>query len=166
MEEWLTYQNIKDVVLFILAIWGATLSTFNLWQSIHKNRRCVEVCASTAIPAYDNSNLGNCFAEIKATNTGNRPVTVNTLVFELPNKARLFPTTLQGLPGMQNKPLPVTLNDGESVRHHISYHVIANTLISSGRNDITELTPICEDSAGGIHKGKPWIINPSEMLKM
>lgn len=167
MEEWLTFHNIKDVTLFILAIWGAALSTFNWRQAVQKNRRCVEVSTVTAMPAYGDGNLGTCYAEIKATNTGHRPVTVTTIVFELPDNARLFPTALQGLPGMQNTPLPVTLKDGESVRHHISYRDIANALINSGRNNITELTPICEDSTGGIHRGKPWRdVNPEEMRKL
>ena len=166
MEELFTYDNIKDVVIFLLAIWGAVLSTINWRQNTDKNKRCIKVTASTAMPAYETGDLGDCYAEIKATNTGHRSVTVNRLFFELPDKATLVLISSQGLPGVSNPQFPVTLADGESVSCYISYRDIASALVNSNRSEKVRLTPVCEDSASGVYKGEAWDVDPAEFSKM
>ncbi|WP_162913151.1 hypothetical protein [Rhodospirillaceae bacterium SYSU D60014] len=166
MEDSLTLTSIKDVLLFLLAIYGAVLSTFNWRQSIRRERRTIHVDLSTAMPAYNDGRIGQCFAKLEATNTGYRAVTVTTLTLELPEGGRLFPTAANGFPGMADTVLPATLSDGQSAQLFLAYRDIAVALVQSGRAGTTKLTPICEDSARGIYKGKSWEVNPVEFSRM
>jgi hypothetical protein len=165
MPEWLTFATVKDVLLALLAFYGAALSTFNRRQAVRKDRRSVAVKVSTAIPAYGH-NVGPCFAKLEAVNTGHRSVTITTLAFELPTGSRLFPTSWSSNPGVVDTPLPVALSDGQSAHIFIAYAGIAAALIQSGRNGKTRVTPIAEDSVGNIYKGNPWDVDPNEFSRM
>jgi hypothetical protein len=78
---WSMFSVIKDVVLFVIAIYGAVLSTFNWRQAVRKERR--------EIVLHENKIFGTI-----------------------------------------------------------------------------KLTPVCEDSAGGIYKGKPRDVDPDELLQL
>jgi hypothetical protein len=162
MQEWLT---IKEFILFLLAIYGAALSTFNWRQNVRKVRRMVEVKMSTAMLAYENC-LGAPIAQIEVTNVGHRDVTISRIAIELPDKARLFTRTSHSIPGMPDTSLPVTLSDGESARLYYSYEDIGTALIDSGRTKKIKITPVCENSAGDVYKGNSWEVDPSEFVCM
>jgi hypothetical protein len=111
--------------------------------------------------------LGDAFAVLTATNIGHRTVTVRDLTFELPSGGRLYTMATMARPGMANTPLPAILSDGESARLYMAYREIGEALLQSGRTEKTDLTPVAEDSAGGIYKGKPWKrIDPHEFARM
>lgn len=162
MQEWLT---IKDIILFLVAIYGAALSTFNWRQNVRKEKRTVEVKMSTAMPAYE-SRLGAPIAQIEVTNTGHRNVTITTIALQLPTKARIFATSPHRIPGMADTSLPVTLSDGQSARLHFPYEDIGAALINSGRTGKIKVTPVCENSTGDVYKGEPWEVDPSEFVRM
>jgi hypothetical protein len=162
----MTFSTLKDVVLFLLAIYGAVLSTFNWRQSVRRDRRTVTVSLSTALPAYNDGRLGQAFARLQATNHGHRTVTITTLTIELPTGGRLFPTTASEFPGMSDTPLPAPLSDGQSAHLFLSYRDIAAALIQSGRTEKVTLVPVCEDSVGGIYEGEPWEVDPGEFSRM
>lgn len=50
MPDWLTWSLAKDVVLALLAAYGAILSTLNWRQARDKERRQVKVALSTVVP--------------------------------------------------------------------------------------------------------------------
>jgi hypothetical protein len=79
MNTWLTWSVIKDGLLFLLALWGAALSTFNWWQAVRKERREIKITASTVMLTYPTGHLGEPFAIIEATNIGHRAVMVTNL---------------------------------------------------------------------------------------
>ena len=165
MEEWPTY-SIKDVLLFLLAVYGAVLSTFNWRQAVRREKRTINVKMSTAMPTFEDGHVGPCFAMIEATNSGHRTVTITTLALELPTGARMFATTPNSFPGRPDTALPANLSDGQSAYLYLSYQDIAGALIQSGRNERTKVIPVCEDSVGGVYKGNPWEVDPDEFSRM
>ena len=165
MPDWLTFPVVKDVLLALLALYGAALSTFNYCQSVRKERRTIEVNLSSVAPTYDDGNVGQCFAKVEATNAGHRAVTVRSLRLELATGAHLISLS-DGIPGMPDTPLPATLADGQSAHKLLSYQGIAAALVQTGRTKKTKVTPVCEDSVGGIYKGKPWEVDPAEFSRL
>jgi hypothetical protein len=166
MSSWSLWTGIKDVLLFLLALYGAVLSTINWRQAVHKERREMVVSISSVIPVWHGGHSGNAFAKIEATNVGQRPVTVTTLALELLTGSRMFPAVALPMLGMPNTPLPVSLSDGQSAHCSISYKDIAAALLQHRISERTRLTPICLDSAGSIYKGIPWDVDPHEFSNM
>lgn len=160
-----TFGLVKDVILFALALYGAALSTFNFRQAVRKERRQIAVRFSTAMPTYG-SQVGPAFAVLEATNIGQRSVTVHTLVLELEGGARLFPTVLDPFPGIPDTPLPITLGDGETARRYMPYQDIGSALLQLTPDGKAKVTPVCEDSAGGVHRGKAVEFDPAEWSRM
>lgn len=78
----------------------------------------------------------------------------------------MFPAMAAGFPGLPNTTLPAMLADGQSAFSYISYREIGEVLIHSGRTRKIKLVPVCEDSAGGAYRGKPWEVDPAEVSRM
>ncbi|MBI5132085.1 MAG: hypothetical protein HZA66_21795 [Rhodopseudomonas palustris] len=166
MDGRLEFSTVKDVVLFVLAIYAAALSTWNLVQALRKDRRLVRVTAGTKVPVIG-SELGSSWAHLQAINIGQRAVTISVLSFEVAPGKRIFNFRDDGRPdGMVDTPLPSTISDGQSVQAHFSYKDIGQAMISSGLRTPSRLVPVCEDSAGGIHRGEAWEVDPIEFLSM
>ncbi|MGH6856178.1 MAG: hypothetical protein ACRECP_00695 [Methylocella sp.] len=165
MNTWLTWSVLKDALLFLLALWGAALSTFNWRQAVRKERREIRVAVSTVFPTYNTGQVGEPFAMIEATNIGHRAVTVKTLTFELPTGGRMYPIRKNTFPGMSDTALPASLSDGQSAHLLMSFRDIAAGLLQDNKFGTIKLTPVCVDSAGGIYNGEPWDVDPNEFLK-
>ncbi len=163
VETW--FPVVRDVALFVIAIYGAALSTFNWRQAARKDRREITVSASTAIPTCGNQ-LGAPYAKLEAVNTGHRVVTVKTLTFETPSGARLAPMQVDRFPGMPDTRLPVSLSDGQSAHMLLPYSDIAEALFGNGQSGKTKLTPVCVDSADNVYRGEAWDVDPREFLRM
>jgi hypothetical protein len=155
----------KEVVLFALAIYGAVLSTWNLIKAIRKDRRAVRVTAGSKIPVT-NGQTGATWAHIEATNVGQRPVTITMITLELEGGGRLFNMRNASHQGMEDTALPITLTDGQTARLHQAYADIGQALMSKGLIGKSKITPICEDSAGGIHRGEAWHVDAREIVRM
>ena len=160
----MTFTITKEGVLFALAIYGAVLSTWNLISALLKNQRAVRVTTNNKIPVY-NGELGAPWAHIEATNIGQRAVTITMLAFELEGGGRLFNLYKASPPGMEDTVLPITLTDGQTARLHQAHADIAQALMTKGLTGKCKLTPICEDSAGGIHRGEAWDVDPKELVR-
>jgi hypothetical protein len=163
MTNW---PAVKELILFVLAIYAAGLSTFNLFQAVRRNRRTVLIAAGTKLPVI-NGEVGAAWANIEVTNVGQRPVTIKVIAFELEGGARLFKMR-QGLQplGLEDTELPITLADGQTARLHHAYVDIGQALMSHGQTLYNcKLTPICEDTAGGVHRGTPWIVDPKQLVR-
>jgi hypothetical protein len=163
MQTW--FPVVRDVVLFLIAIYGAALSTFNWRQAAKKDRREITVSASTAMQTYGDQ-LGAPYAKLEAVNTGHRVVTVKTLTFETPTGARLAPMLADRFPGMPDTRLPASLSDGQSAHILLRYSDIAEALIGNGQAEKIKLTPVCVDSAGNVYRGKAWDVDPREFQQI
>lgn len=161
-----TFEITRDLILLGLALFGAGLSVFNFFHARERERRKVRVCMNTVTPAYDDGTVGRPHARIEATNIGHRDVTVTNIYIELPNGGKMFAMTRDGLPGVRDTALPITLSDGDVAYFHAAYVDLAEALLSSGRDESLPLTPVAEDTSGGIHRGKPWKISAAELFSI
>ncbi len=163
--NWNQYANLKDVVLFLLAIYAAILSTLNFVQARRKERRSIRVRMSTSLPAYG-PELGPPHLTIEAVNDGHREVTVDTLTIELPDGGHLATFTPGGLPGYPDTPLPARLGEGDVARKLFSYGAVGRALLGRGISNKIAVTPVCKDTVGGQYRGAPWEVDPHEWVRM
>ncbi|MFI0847767.1 hypothetical protein [Mesorhizobium sp. IMUNJ 23232] len=162
MPEW--FGPSKDVVLLVLAVWGAALSTFNWWSARSKESRRIKVWLTTKIPTYTSGEMGHPFVCVEAVNVGHRPVKIDYLAVELPDGRTLLPMFHNELPGMPNTKLPVTLGDGESAILAFPYSEVGHGLRQIGV-ERTRIRPLATDTAGNKHRGKSWKVTASEMIE-
>jgi hypothetical protein len=163
----MSFATAKDLILFLLAIYAAALSTWNLVQALRKDRRNVRVTAGTKMPVMSNGELGRTWAHLEATNVGQRPVTISLLTFEIAPGKRIFGTGHDGRPdGMEDTQLPASLTDGQTARRHFAYADVGSALLSEGQRGPCKITPICEDTAGGIYRGEARDVDLSELVGM
>ncbi len=108
-----------DLILLVIAAWGAILSSYLGIRELRKERRQIRVF-------LDHIEWVDRFQMI-VVNTGHRPVTIVTVavrpINELaPSENRpIYPSNEDG----QNSPsLPVLLNDGESISFLMPEHVV------------------------------------------
>lgn len=160
------FEITRDLILLGVGLFGAGLSIFNYFQTKDRDRRKMRITMGTAMPTYPDGTIGRPHAQIEATNIGQRPITVSNIYIEVPNNGRMFPIDGNGFPGVPDTMLPATLSDGDTAHRCYAYIDIAQALQSSGRDATVTLTPVAEDSAGGVHKGEPWTTSPSELIKV
>lgn len=161
MPEW--FGPSKDILLLILAVWGAALSTFNWWSARSKESRQIKVSLTTKIPTYTSGEMGTTFACVEAVNVGHRPVKIDYLAIELPDGRTLLPMFHNELPGMPNTKLPVILGDGESAILAYPYSEIGHGL-RRAHVERTHIYPIATDTAGNKHRGKAWKVTAKELI--
>jgi hypothetical protein len=169
IPEWLwrllDWPHIRDAVLFVLSLWGAGLSTYNLWAAKRKDGRYLKVSFRTVMQTFTDGNLGEPYAQIEVVNVGHRPVTVSLISFERVDGGRIFATAELGIVGISNTKLPVTLSDGETAHWLMSYQDIGRGLLHHGNGAIEKLTPVCEDTARNVYRGEPWEVNPEQLAR-
>jgi hypothetical protein len=152
----------KDLGLLALALYGAILSTINWRHSAKRDAAQIKVVAGM-LPAWG-SQAGPPYARVEAINLGQRSVTIDILTLELPSGARMFTPYKSGIAGLESTRLPATLNDGETARYIVSCDEIGRALRSHGLGRGTRLTPVCVDTAGRVTRGKPWEVDPDQLL--
>jgi pseudouridine-5'-phosphate glycosidase len=71
-----------------------------------------------------------------------------------------------GFPGYKSTSLPAVLSDGATAITVMSYGDIAAALRGIGSGNNVKITPVAEDSLGGVHRGEPFDVDISEYEKM
>lgn len=161
MPEWFTFAALKEPILFLLAIYGAVLSTINWLDSRKKDQRTIRVKMTTAMPTFG-SQVGEAVARIEVTNAGHRNVTISLIALELPDGRRLFSTQAHNPLSQLDSALPITLADGQIALLHLSYAYIGRALINAGHKVSLKVVPVCESSTGDSYRGKGWTIDPQD----
>lgn len=85
MPPW--FPEVKDVVLLVIAVWGAALSTFNWWTGRLKERRNIRLKLSTYTPVFQNGTLGQRYVRVTAVNAGHRAVKIDHLALALKERS-------------------------------------------------------------------------------
>ncbi|MFH1342868.1 MAG: hypothetical protein ABIL01_16955 [Pseudomonadota bacterium] len=157
----------KETVLFVLAIYGAGLSTWNLFTTRRKERRAVRVAMGTKMPMGTGSERdGRAFAHLEVTNSGHRPVTITRIGLQLPDGKWLHPGLSRRHDALGDTEMPITLADGQTARLHYAYADIAEAIIRGFGGSQTRVVPFAEDSVGNTHRGKSWDVDPAEFARM
>lgn len=160
------FEIARDVILLALGLFGTGLSIFNYVDARAKNKRQIKVTLSTAMPAYGDGTVGLTYAKVEATNIGHRDVVITSLFLESSEGGRLTTFEIGVFPGIPDTRLPIVLTDGHTAHRFYAYRDIGEVLRNSRRNGKQKITPVCEDSSGGIHRGKSWDIDPAEFIGM
>ena len=155
----------KDLGLLALALYGAILSTINWRHAARRDAAQIKVVIGTLWPATG-SRPGPPYLKVDAINLGPRSVTIDILTLELPSGARIFTPYTSGMAELGSTRLPASLDDGQRARYIVSYEEVGRALRSHGLGHGTKLTPVCVDTAGRVTKGKPWEVDPDELLRM
>jgi hypothetical protein len=157
--DWTTF---KEIGLFLLAVYAATLSTVNYLRAQQKDKRSIKVTFNTVTPTYG-PNLGPPHAQLVATNSGHRTVVVTQLRFETKDGRGLvsFRPSL-----FQDSGLPATLEEGQSAMKHYGYADVAQALMQDGPGRHARIIPVCEDSLGAKYRGDPVDIDLVEWMAM
>jgi hypothetical protein len=150
----------KDIVLAVIALYGASLATMNYFTMKKKDQRQVKVTTSTLVPTSGITE-GVAYLRLQATNVGQRSVTVSSLYLELEGGGAMHPTSMGTLPGVRDTQLPATLADGQSAFWVMPYEDVYGSLAESGRNGVVKATPVCQDSSGTSYRGEVITIDPS-----
>jgi hypothetical protein len=155
----------KDLALLALALYGAILSTINWRHAARREATQIKLVIGMMRPATG-SQPGPSYARVEAINVCQRTVMIEILTLELPSGARMFTPYTSGIAGLESTRLPASLDDGETARYVVSCEEIGRALRSHGLGRGTKLTPVCVDTAGRVYKGKPWEVDPDELLRM
>lgn len=107
--DWLNFQNIKDVVIGLVAIYGAGPSTFNWRQGALCDRRNLKVSFRIDQSKYTFEGT----ATLVVTNIGHCVVVVSSAFLELDDGERLLISDHRYKEGpIKSTELPCTLSDG------------------------------------------------------
>jgi hypothetical protein len=155
----------KDVVLFALALYAAILSTINWRHAARREARQIKLVMRTVMPT-SGSRVGPPYAKVEAINVGHRAIMIDILTLELPSGARMFTGYGSDIAGLESTRMPASLNDGEIAQYIVSYEDIGRALRSHALGRGAKLTPVCVDTAGNVYRGKPWKVDPDEILQM
>lgn len=161
----MSFSIVKDIVLAVLAVYGAILSTINFRQASLKDKRRVQVKLSTGIPTFDNGSIGNAYFKIEAVNIGHRSVTMTSLSFLVKGR-HMAPIQDDKFEASQNSIFPTKLADGESAQILMAYRDVGESLIAQFGRDEIEITPFCEESTGNKYIGKQDKLRPHELIIM
>lgn len=149
----------KDLVLFVLATYGAVLSTVTVGLTFLRNRRKLRVTCTVAY--YMDVTRFDPYVQIVAVNLGRRPVTVTSIGWTVPNgKYMLASPSVDDVQARTNTPLPATLSDGESAKMMVSLAKLKAGLREANLKGDVALLPQVGDSAGSTHEGKAFILDP------
>jgi hypothetical protein len=157
MDIWPSWASpAKDVLLALIALYGAVLSTINWRQASRKERRVMKVEVAYATPFVGTQFLDDHIRVI-ATNVGHRKVTVTMLGLEV-NSRRLVTLPGRQIMDLGDTALPATLDDGERAIVHYVRRDVGQRLLND-RPGKHKLVPYCEDTTGTVYRGKGFSVD-------
>lgn len=155
-----TFDQLKEWALLLLALYGAALSTFNWYYERSKTKRVVRVTHGYKYPITYTGDIGPEYLEIRATNAGERQVTIATLTLEHPNGG-WFANQVDAIHGLEDTARPFALSDGETGSAHFSMLGLRSALRRNGFTMHTTVRPLAVDTLGTRYRGAPIGIDPS-----
>jgi len=170
MEWWNDWG--KDVVVALIAIYGAALSTINWWQARRKDQRTLRLDWDDHI--HRNVPDGRFFGStksvpvliVKATNTGYRSVPVAALGIELEDGTPLR----TDYDGSRTTRLPAQIGDGAVASAWIDEEEVLRALQRELKRDdraslpaTIRVFPYAKSAIGGTYRGPPKQLVISEL---
>ena len=149
-------------LVVLVALYGAILSSYNTFHLRRQDRRLVKMSMNQKILVVDG--LGPSFLCLRATNVGQRHVTIEHISLQLPDGRQLAMPGTGAQLGFKNTPLPATLDEGQSACAYMLCDGIGRTLLREYLPDPVMLTAMSEDSVGGLYLSEPWTITPRDWV--
>jgi hypothetical protein len=141
----------KDIITFCIAVYGASLATFNQIQSILKDRRRITVAISPSFFTYADGSISSQMASIEVVNRGHRPAVVSAPALQMPNGKLVFFTDSDGFGNF-----PTRLEDGEKASISVKFRKLADALKGAGFSGKVTVRPSCKDTTNKRYWGKRW----------
>lgn len=143
------------IVTAVVAVYGALLSTYNLYVSLREKRRKVSITFSEGLLTYSSGVLDEVMLFITISNPGFRSVSINAPYIKLPdNKTVVFPDPAS------NVSFPHELKEGKSCMLWTGRDNLAGMLLQKGYAGQIRLLAEVKDETGEVYSSKKaWIMN-------
>jgi hypothetical protein len=143
-----------SILAFIVAAYGAILSTINLYTQRRDKQSRVKVSLSTGIVGLAPGVASDACLFLEASNPGHKAVVVNIPGLELPDgRFMSFPYS------PSNVTFPFKLQPEDSCRIAVDLKKAANQLRAEGFNGKITVVGYINDAVGRRHKSKPYKID-------
>lgn len=141
-------MDYTQILIAIVALWGAALSTYTLTINIRKEKTRVKVDLKFGFLTYG-PDLSSQMLFLEAANIGNKEVTMSSCALRLPTKQ-----TLVFLDPQTNKKLPHKLPPGESLSVWSTESDITERLRSAGFKNAVKIRGVYRDAIGNSYISK------------
>jgi hypothetical protein len=146
----MTFDIGWDVVITLLiAIYGALLSTYSVWNARQEHRREIKVELSYGFMRNALAEVSPPLLILSAMNTGAKTVTLTSTGLVLPRKKYLFFAQPES-----NVAFPHDLPEGKSCSVWIANEELAKDLKREGYSGRVKLIGYYKDAVGGYYKSK------------
>ena len=162
MPEYTAFQIGKDVVMGAVALYAATLSTFNWRQNLRRDRRELKVTFDLERSKFGFGNI----AIIVVTNVGHRVVVVTRACVDLDDGEQISVSEYAYEDGpIESFKLPCELKDGMSAKFYYSFNKLTD-LYFEKEIDTIRLRSVCVDSTGAEWRGEWWEMPVKEAAEL
>ncbi|MCD6317512.1 hypothetical protein J7M02_00405 [Candidatus Aerophobetes bacterium] len=144
-------MDYAHIIIAIVAIWGAGLSTYTLIRNIIKEKPRIKVKITFGVLAQG-SHLSPRMLFLEANNVGKPAVTLSSCGLRLPKTANQF---LLFIPLGSNKRLPCKLSPWENLTVWMKEASIMQNLKSSGFKNAVKVHGFYKDTVGNLYISKP-----------
>jgi hypothetical protein len=137
------------VIIAIVAVYGAMLSTYTALLNWRDKTRRVAVRLSLGFGVYGNQ-TGPTVLLVTASNPGSRTVTLTSWALRLPDKRQLWPPMPQS-----HVDFPHDLLEGKSCTVWVPAREVAEGLKGEGFSGRIKLAGLFRDAVGNVYTSKP-----------
>jgi len=131
-----------------VAVYGAGLSTYNMYNARRKDRREIKVTISAGYLTHG-PDLSDEMFVLSASNPGHRAVTVTSVGIRLPDGRQMV------FPYPEGPQLPYHLTEGTNCDHVVPIREIARKLSTSGFRGTVKIKAFYRDAVENVHTSKP-----------
>jgi len=139
------------VITLIIAIYGALLSTYSIWNARQEHKREIKVELSYGFMRNPLSGVSPPMLFLSALNTGTKTVTLSSMGLILPRKDKKYLIFVQPESSVS---FPYDLPEGKSCSVWITTKELAEDLKREGYSGRISLKGYYRDAIGGYYKSK------------
>lgn len=153
-------MNWAGIIIAIVALYGAVLSTYTLVVQLRKDMFRIRVKISMGFLTFALGSTSDSMIFLSASNPGQKETTLSTQGFLLPDKNQLiFPNP------QTNVTFPYRLLPGRNCQIWIEAREIARTLKSRNFSGKVKLIGFYRDQVDKVYKSKPYEFDVDDWAK-
>ncbi len=146
------FSNWDIIITLIIAVYGAMLSTYTVWNARQERKREIKVKMTYGFIKSPITGVSPLMLMLTAMNTGRKTVSITNMGFILPNKDREYLILLQP---QSNVTFPYDLAEGKSCQVWDTAKELAEDLIREGYSGRISLKGYYKDAIGNEYRSKP-----------